>query len=65
MRKLGGAIIEIIRGPGLNGSDGDHESERGLSTLSDVTLENNETVYALKEKANSFISRGGKSVWKG
>ena len=56
IRNLGGAIIEVIRGPGLNGSEGEHASEAGLSTLSDVTFSNNDTLSDLKKKVDNLIT---------
>ncbi len=49
IRSLGGIIIEVIRGPGLNGSTGDHSSERGLSTLPDITIDNNGSIKDLSD----------------
>lgn len=57
IRKLGGVIIEVQRGVGLNGSTGDHASERGLSTLPDFTIDNNGTLEELYAAFDAIVGR--------
>ena len=55
IRSLGGVIVEVLRGPGLVGSTGDHVSERGLSTLPEYTIDNNGTLEDLRVKVMSLV----------
>ena len=55
IRSLGGVIVEVLRGPGLVGSTGDHASERGLSTLPEYTIDNNGTLDELRVKVMSLV----------
>ena len=55
VRRLGGVIVEVIRGPGLNGSTGTHASERGLSTLPDYTIINDGTLDDLAAKVDAIV----------
>jgi hypothetical protein len=55
IRSLGGVIVEIQRGIGLVGSTGSHASERGLSTLPDVTIKNDGTLEELHSKLATLM----------
>lgn len=57
IRRLGGIIIEVRRGPGLVGSTGDHISERGLSTLAEIVIENEGTLQELYSQIDSAIEK--------
>jgi len=49
-RRVGGHIVEVLRGPGLVGSNGNHPSEMGLSTLPDFTIDNRGSLEELEGK---------------
>lgn len=57
IRSLGGIIIEVRRGPGLVGSTGDHCSERGLSSLPEIVIENEGTLAEMYAQVDTEIEK--------
>ena len=55
IKRHGGIIIEVIRGPGLVGSTGLHASERGISYLPDYTIDNNGTLDMLHVTVDTIV----------
>lgn len=47
IREQGGVIIQVRRGNGLAGAEGQHASEAGLSLPADFVIDNNSTIDAL------------------
>ena len=55
IRGLGGVIVEVQRGVGLQGSTGTHASELGLLKLPDYVIDNNGTLEDLFMQVENVI----------
>ncbi len=55
IRSLGGYIIEVQRGHGLDGDAGAHASESGISSMPDYRLDNNGTLEELAKQIDDMV----------
>ena len=55
IRRLGGIIIEVQRGKGLDGETATHASERGLSEPADIVIHNHGTREELYARVDELL----------